>query len=173
MMPTCHRCGGAMTPETARQRPELFLHDACLDTDDLAARRQRIPVIPEIVGRATRAVSGLLKVATGAPACFDPSVYVKSLGGDLVEVTVPLSGLLVDRLAAFVEQMQPPTDEEIAEATGQIAEESRARDAVIEAAIAWRANKMAHYVLATESTIARAVDNLLTIRAIRRGDGEG
>jgi hypothetical protein len=28
--PTCGKCGGMMTPQNARQRPELFLHDACL-----------------------------------------------------------------------------------------------------------------------------------------------
>lgn len=171
MMPTCHRCGGAMTPETARQRPELFLHDACLDTDDLAARRRRIPVIPEIVGRATRAVSGLLKVATDEPGCFDPSVYVKSLGGDLVEVTVPLSGLLVDRLAAFVAQMQPPTDEEIAEATAQHAEEADAQTAVIEAAIAWRGAASLPDMSVAVRRLDVAVNTLLDIRA-KRTEGQ-
>ena len=28
--PHCGRCGGLMTPQNARHRPELFLHDACL-----------------------------------------------------------------------------------------------------------------------------------------------
>lgn len=28
--PTCGKCGGEMTRENARLRPELFLHDACL-----------------------------------------------------------------------------------------------------------------------------------------------
>ena len=30
MMPTCAKCGLEMTPQNARHRPELFLHDACL-----------------------------------------------------------------------------------------------------------------------------------------------
>ncbi len=28
--PTCVKCGKVMTPENARLRPELFLHDGCL-----------------------------------------------------------------------------------------------------------------------------------------------
>lgn len=31
--PTCGKCGKVMTPENARLRPELFLHDACLPTE--------------------------------------------------------------------------------------------------------------------------------------------
>lgn len=35
--PRCGRCGIVMTPETAKLRPELFLHDACLPPDIHAA----------------------------------------------------------------------------------------------------------------------------------------
>ncbi len=35
--PLCGKCGKSMTPENARIRPELFLHDACLP-DELKTR---------------------------------------------------------------------------------------------------------------------------------------
>jgi len=46
--PWCGKCGGAMTPENARLRPELFLHDACLPDElkDCADQRTVLNVRP-------------------------------------------------------------------------------------------------------------------------------
>lgn len=54
--PLCGKCGEVMTPENARMRPELFLHDACLP-DELrpAASIKAVPQDPLPCGcRATR-----------------------------------------------------------------------------------------------------------------------
>lgn len=39
--PTCGKCGREMTPQNARIRPELFLHDACLPPELMPAKKQQ------------------------------------------------------------------------------------------------------------------------------------
>lgn len=47
--PTCGKCGGVMTPENAKIRPELFLHDKCLPEEfQRAWSSARHPHEPEI-----------------------------------------------------------------------------------------------------------------------------
>lgn len=38
--PRCGKCGGVMTPQNAKVRPELFLHDACLPEELRPALRR-------------------------------------------------------------------------------------------------------------------------------------
>lgn len=44
--PNCGKCGKAMTPENAKYRPELFLHDACLPDELQASSAPEEPLIP-------------------------------------------------------------------------------------------------------------------------------
>lgn len=95
-----------------------------------------VPRPQTIVTDATRAVSSLLKLALRAPSCFEPLVFVRYVGGELVEVSFPLDRHVVDRLAAFVAG-DPPSDEEIERASAVIAPVARAEAEVIEAAKEW------------------------------------
>jgi hypothetical protein len=52
--PTCGKCGGIMTPENARKRPELFLHDCCLPVE-LRPPKERHDGVCKIETGLTRA----------------------------------------------------------------------------------------------------------------------
>lgn len=124
-----------------------------------------VPRPQTIVTDATRAVSSLLKLALRAPSCFEPFVFVRYVGGELVEVSFPLDRHVVDRLAAFVAG-DPPSDEEIERASAVVAPVARAEAEVIAEAKAWRRSAS----LLAQINLDKAVDRLLAAEK-RRGEG--
>jgi len=62
MEPTCGKCGVVMTPEDARLRPELFLHDGCLP-DEFLPEVDRCPNMGEPMTKSLQSRESRLNVA--------------------------------------------------------------------------------------------------------------
>lgn len=110
-------------------------------TDELAGRRQRFAAVPDdqrdLVALATRAGGALLRHALGAPACYQPPVYVAAGPAGHVTLTIgpaPLSASQVGALTAAadcLERTTEPTDAEL----DAITDSARAHRAIIDAAL--------------------------------------